>query len=190
MAQRGVGSGEVEALAWSVLAMGSSGLLGLLWLGWRAAHKAWVLLLTVIWVLYGLLGYPLLNDSSSARGVMTRAGQLVGPDAELALVGWKEQNMLMADRPVRDFGFKRDWLLQLDDALQWQQQKPGQRWLLVQQPLLLSCIDRDRAVPVGTANRRGWWLVPAAAVRQQPCPVTAADQQQVRQAQGPADDES
>ena len=190
MAQRGVGSGEVEALAWSVLAMGSSGLVGLLWLGWRAAHKAWVLLLTVIWVLYGLLGYPLLNDSSSARGVMTRAGQLVGPDAELALVGWKEQNMLMADRPVRDFGFKRDWLLQLDDALQWQQQKPGQRWLLVQQPLLLSCIDRDRAVQVGTANRRGWWLVPAAAVRQQPCPVTAADQQQVRQAQGPADDES
>jgi hypothetical protein len=139
-------------------------------------------------VLYSLLGYPLLNDSSSARGVMTRAGQLVGPQAELALVGWKEQNLLMADRPVRDFGFKRDWLLQLDDALHWQQQAPALRWLLLQQPLMLSCIDREQALLVGTANRRQWWLVPANAVHQ-PCRANAADRQQVRQAQGPADDE-
>lgn len=191
VAQRGIGTGQVRALAWSVLAMGAGGVAGLLWFGWRKAHKAWVLLLGVVWVLYGLLGYPLLNDSSSARGVMARAGQLAGPTAELALVGWKEQNLLMADRVVVDFGFRRDWLRQLDDALHWQQQRPQQRWLLLQQPLMLSCIDREQALFVGTANRRQWWLVPAQAVHR-PCRATPADRQQVRQAQGQglADEES
>lgn len=188
VAQRGIAAAQVTALGWSVLAMGSAGLAALCWLGWRNAHKAWVVLLTVVWVTYGLVAYPFLNDSSSARGVMARAGQLVGPQAELALVGWKEQNLLMADRPVRDFGFKRDWLLQLEDALAWQQQRPQQRWLLLQQPLLLSCMQREQALWVGTANRRQWWLVPATAVHR-PCQATAADRQQVRQAQGPADDE-
>ena len=188
MQQRGLGSGQLQALGWSVLAMGAAGVASLCWSGWRAAHRAWAVLLAVIWVLYGLLGYPILNDSSSARGVMQRAGQMIGPQAELALVGWKEQNLLMADRPVRDFGFRRDWLLQLDDALAWQRQQPQQRWLLVQQPLLLSCIDAKQAKWAGTANRRQWWLVPATAV-EHPCRKTAADVRQVRQAQGTAPDE-
>lgn len=93
--------------------------------------------------------------------------------------------MLMADRPVRDFGFKRDWLAQLDDALAWQQALPGRRWLFVQEPLMLACIDRSRARFAGTANRRRWWVVPAAAVGQ-PCRPTAEEARAVRQAQGGA----
>jgi len=36
---------------------------------------------------------------------MQRTGELIGPGAELGLVAWKEQNLLMADRPAADFGF-------------------------------------------------------------------------------------
>ena len=187
MAERGIGAATTAALGWCVLAMGAGGVAALAWLGWRRGHQVWALLLSVVWVIYGLCGYPLLNDSSSARGTMQRAGQLIGPRAELGLVGWKEQNLLMADRPARDFGFKRDWLRQLDDGIAWQQQAPARRWLFVQEPLLLSCIDRAQAQWAGTANRRRWWLVPGAAVATN-CRATAAEVQRVRQAQGRAEE--
>ena len=184
-AERGLDRATLQGMGWSVLAVGAAGVMALMWSGWRQAHRAWAALLLMAWVVYGTFGYILLNDSSSARGTMQRAGRLAGANAELALVGWKEQNMLMADRPVRDFGFKRDWLAQLDDALAWQQALPGRRWLFVQEPLMLACIDRSRARFAGTANRRRWWVVPAAAVGQ-PCRPTAEEARAVRQAQGGA----
>ena len=69
-------------------------------------------ILAGVWVLYGLVAYPLLNDSSSARGLMAQAGARIGGDAELGLVAWKEQNLLMADRAATTFGFvmKTAWL--------------------------------------------------------------------------------
>jgi 4-amino-4-deoxy-L-arabinose transferase-like glycosyltransferase len=185
---RGVTQATTAALAWNVLAMGSGGLVALLWLGWRRAHLALVVLLCLMWVLYGLNGYRLLNDSSSARGTMQRVGALIGPHAELGLVAWKEQNRLMADRPAADFGFKRDWVAQMHDALAWQAQHPQRRWLLVQEPAMLSCVERESAIMAGMANRRRWWLVPATAVTL-PCRTTAQEVRQVRQAQGLTDDE-
>lgn len=181
--QRGLALATTTALAWTLLAIGAGGLAAQGWLGWRRAHLAVAVLLTLGWVLYGLNGYRLLNDSSSARGTMVRAGALIGAQAELGLVAWKEQNMLMADRPVTDFGFKRDWVAQMHDGLAWQAQRPQRRWLLVQEPAMLSCIDRAAAISVGTANRRRWWLVPATAVVL-PCRTTAQDVRRVRQAQG------
>jgi hypothetical protein len=46
--------------------------------GWRRSHLALVSTLAVAWVLYGLVGYPLLNDSSSARGLMRDVGARLG----------------------------------------------------------------------------------------------------------------
>jgi hypothetical protein len=34
---------------------------------------------------------------------------------------------------------------------------------MVQDVALPACVQRDRAKPIGLANRRAWWLVPAAA---------------------------
>jgi hypothetical protein len=115
-------------------------------------------------VLYGVVAYPLLNDSSSARGLMQEAGRRIGPDAELGLVAWKEQNLLMADRPAMTFGFVTPWPQQLQRGIAWQAQAPLQRWLMVQDPALQPCVDRRQAQPIGLANRRAWWLVPASAV--------------------------
>jgi hypothetical protein len=120
-------------------------------------------MLTGIWVLYGLVAYPLLNDSSSARGLMLQAGQHMPADAELGLVAWKEQNLLMADRPAATFGFSAPWPLQMQRAIAWQRQAPQRRWLMVQDVALPACVRRDRATPIGLANRRAWWLLPAAA---------------------------
>jgi hypothetical protein len=115
-------------------------------------------------VLYGLVAYPLLNDSSSARGLMLEAGQAIGPGAELGLVAWKEQNLLMADRPAVTFGFVTPWPQQFQRAIAWQAQAPQHRWLMVQGVALPTCVDRSRGQSIGLANRREWWLLQAAAV--------------------------
>jgi len=164
MGSRGIDQAAVASLAWAAVAMGCWGIVSLLAWGHRRAHLGVVSTLTGVWLLYSLVGYPLLNSASSASGLMHAVGQRIGPDAELGLVAWKEQNLLMADRPAATFGFQKDWDAQLRDGVAWQAQAPARRWLLVQQDALLPCVDRSRAELAGISNRRRWWLVPAAAV--------------------------
>ncbi|HEX6832165.1 MAG TPA: dolichyl-phosphate-mannose--protein mannosyltransferase, partial [Rudaea sp.] len=103
--------------------------------------------------------------SSSAAGVMRRAGEIIGADGELALVAWKEQNLLLADRHARDFGFVRPWHEQLADAIRWQEAAPGApRWVFILADAMEPCIARDKATYVGHANRREWWLFRSDAV--------------------------
>jgi 4-amino-4-deoxy-L-arabinose transferase-like glycosyltransferase len=157
-------SSDSAPFAWSLLAMGIGAWASLLWFGRRRPIAAMLSTLTVIWVLYGLLVYPLLNDSSSARGLMTAVDRRLPAQAQLGLVAWKEQNLLMAQRKVTTFGFRMPWGEQLRHGIEWQSQAPAQRWLLVQEPALSTCVDRSKAEFAGRSNRRAWWLVPAAAV--------------------------
>ena len=151
-------------LAWMFTAVGGFGLGGCLWFGRRRAHAALVAMLAALWVLYSLVGAPLLNDGSSSRGLMRNVGAAIGPDAELGLVGWREQQLLMADRPAADFGFKRDPARQFADGVRWQHARPASRWLLVEQGEgLPACIDPARARDMDVANGRRWWLLDAEA---------------------------
>ena len=170
VAERGLSLAQAQAGAWLLLAIAAWAFGCLLWFGRRRAPLALAWLLAGLWVLYGVAAYPLLNDSSSARGLMVQAGQRLGPDAELGLVAWKEQNLLMADRPAATFGFVTPWKEQFARGLRWQAQAPQRRWLMVQDAALPACVDRARAEPVGLANRRAWWLVPSNATTA--CPAT------------------
>ncbi|WP_395624630.1 ArnT family glycosyltransferase [Thermomonas sp.] len=156
-----------EGLAAMFVATGGVGIGALLWFGRRRAQAALVALLATLWVLYSLVAAPLLNDGSSSRGLMRQVGTAIGPTAQLGLVGWREQQLLMADRPAADFGFKRDPKAQFADALWWQRQaSPVPRWLLVEGSVLPACVDTARARDMGNANRRRWWLLPGAATRE------------------------
>ena len=155
--------GIARGLALMFSAIGGVGLAALPWCGRRRAQVALVALLATLWVLYSLVGAPLLNDGSSSRGLMRRVGVAIGPAAQLALVGWREQQLLMADRDAKTFGFKRDPTLQFADALAWQRQAPALRWVLIEGSALPPCVDKVHARDMGNANRRQWWLVPAAA---------------------------
>ncbi|MBL0228319.1 glycosyltransferase family 39 protein [Thermomonas sp.] len=156
-----------EGLAAMFVATGGVGIGALLWFGRRRAQAALVALLATLWVLYSLVAAPLLNDGSSSRGLMRQVGTAIGPTAQLGLVGWREQQLLMADRPAADFGFKRDPKAQFADALGWQRQaSPAPRWLLVEGSVLPACVDTARARDMGNANRRRWWLLPGAATRE------------------------
>ncbi|KQH74242.1 ArnT family glycosyltransferase [Xylella fastidiosa subsp. sandyi] len=155
---------DVRVIAWGGVAVASWGVFSLLAFSQRRPVVAVFSVLTTLWLVFGLVLMPVVNDSSSARGVMMIAGKRIGPAAELGLVAWKEQNLLMADRSVATFGFLVPWDEQLRRGIAWQVQRPRQRWLLVQEAAMFGCINRSASVFVGSSNRRAWWLVPAWAV--------------------------
>jgi 4-amino-4-deoxy-L-arabinose transferase-like glycosyltransferase len=132
---------RLRGAAWAV-----GGGMAALWLGWSIGIA------------------PLLNDSSSAAGLMARVRAQLAPGDEVGLVAWKEQNLLMLDHAAVDFGFTRPWTRQYADAVAWQARDPAHRWLFVQEPAMGACVRRDRAIDLGHANRREWWLFRADAV--------------------------
>jgi 4-amino-4-deoxy-L-arabinose transferase-like glycosyltransferase len=162
--QRGLEAGG-QMLWLFVLTVGAVALVSSLWLRARRSVLALALTLATLWLGWSLWVYPVLNDSTSAAAVMRRAGEMIGKDAELGLVAWKEQNLLHADRPVRDFGFVKPWHLQLAEAQRWQADSPERRWLFVLRTAFGACVDADKALYVGHANRREWFLLRTNAFR-------------------------
>ena len=161
--ERGLEAAQLRAAGWMLVAMGAGIALAMAWSGVRRAHLGVVAGLASTWILFGIVAYPLLDASSSSRELMHDARVRIGPTAELGLVAWKEQNLLMAEGPVETFGFRRAPADQLHAAAAWQSRAPASRWLMVQDSALLPCVDRARAVALGAANRREWSLLPAAA---------------------------
>jgi hypothetical protein len=131
--------------------------------------------MAALWLGWSLGIAPLLNDSSSAAGLMARARAHLAPSDQVGLVAWKEQNLLMLDRPAVDFGFTRPWTQQYGQAVAWQAGDPVHRWLFVQEPAMGACVRRDRAIDLGHANRREWWLFKADAVIPGCVPDSAAE---------------
>lgn len=162
--QRGLEAGGAQLWLF-VLAIGAVAAVSALLLRTRRSLLALGLTLAAIWLGWSFWAYPVLNDSTSAALVMRKAGAAIGPDAELGLVAWKEQNLLHVDRPAKDFGFVRPWHLQLAQAQQWQAEQPQKRWLFVLRDAFGSCVDADKAQFVGHSNRREWYLLRSDAFR-------------------------
>jgi 4-amino-4-deoxy-L-arabinose transferase-like glycosyltransferase len=160
VAERGLGP-EARWL-WAMLAaVGAIGMVAAL--HWRREGlRALGAVLLALCVGYGFVAYPLLDPSSSARGIMQRARSLAGADAPIALVAWKEQNLLQAVGPTVEFGFRRDADEQLQAASDWLEGDASKRRLLLSQPREGgTCFGGGAGdvVKVGTANRRDWYLV-------------------------------
>lgn len=157
-------AGGSRVFWWLLLAIGASFLVPAALLRFRRGLAALLAGLTLTWMIWSLGFYPQLNASSSAAGVMARARVLAGPDTEIGLVAWKEQNLLMLEGPRRDFGFQKPWPEQYREAAEWLQAAPAQRRMFVLGAAMGECVDRARAAHLGHANRRDWWLVGADAL--------------------------
>lgn len=149
---------------WMLLSIGAVGLAVVAFTRVRRAPLGWLLFAGMLWGTYGLWGYPMLNGDRSARDVMAHARAIAGPDATIGLLAWKEQNLLMAQGPVTEFGFLEAWPQQYVDATTWLRQAPTQRWVFSLDQAMGNCVDRRRATYVGHANRREWWMFQAGAV--------------------------
>jgi 4-amino-4-deoxy-L-arabinose transferase-like glycosyltransferase len=166
-----------------------------LWWGMCIALGAWLLLQAVIfrrrvgvavlagmagvWVIWGLGMAPLLARASSPAAMASRVEQTIGPQAELALVAWKEELPLAFARPLTDFGFVTPWHQQLASAIRWQAQAPSHRWVLVLADVMGTCIDPSATVDAGITSGRDWRLFRSDAVmpscRQGDVPVGAVE---------------
>jgi len=160
-----------------LLAVGAAGLVVAALTRVRRAPLGWLLFAGVLWSVYGLWGYPMLNGDRSARDVMVHARAIAGPDASIGLLAWKEQNLLMAQGPVAEFGFLKPWPQQYADAITWLQADPARRWIFSLDEAMGRCVDRRRATYVGHANRREWWMFQAAAATPGCMPGTNAEQE-------------
>ena len=139
----------------------------------RGLHALWAGM-AGFWILWGLWASPLLNDSNSAVGVMRKAGQIAGPTAQIGMVGWKEQNLLMADRVMQDFGFTQPSQQQFAKAVAWQAAAPDTRWIFALREAVRPCVDESKATLAGYANRRQWWMFRSDAVMPNCVPRDAA----------------
>ncbi|HUW53802.1 MAG TPA: glycosyltransferase family 39 protein [Rhodanobacter sp.] len=151
-------------LWWLLLSVGLAGMAIAALTRVRHAALGWLAFAGTLWVLYGLWGYPVLNGDRSAADVMLRARHIAGPGATIGLVAWKEQNLLMAQGPVVEFGFLKPWPQQYAEATAWLQAAPTQRWIFSLDTAMGDCVNRRRARYVGHANRREWWMYQADAV--------------------------
>jgi hypothetical protein len=93
---------------------------------------------------------------------MRKAREVAGAGVEFGMVAWKEQNLLMAQGPVREFGFRKKWPAQYVEAVAWQEQVPG-RWVFILDEAMGDCVDKSKATFVANANRRQWWMFQAHA---------------------------
>ncbi|MBE1162317.1 ArnT family glycosyltransferase [Dyella acidiphila] len=155
--------GPVGSLWWMCIVIGAAQWLLLAWFR-RRVHLAVAGGMLVLWAVWGLWAYPLLNGSSSAADLMANVRAHLAPQDEIALVDWKEQNMLMLDRPAVDFGFSAATSDQFAQAVQWQAAAPATRWIFAEAPSMGRCVERSKAINIGHANRRDWWLFKADAV--------------------------
>jgi 4-amino-4-deoxy-L-arabinose transferase-like glycosyltransferase len=154
-----------HALWWMFVVIGAAQLLLIATLRVRRAVAAVAGGMAVMWMVWSLWAYPILNDSSSAAALMQDVRERLPPGDELGMVAWKEQNLLMLNHPATDFGFTQPWHEQYAAAVKWQAQDPTRRWLFALDAVMANCVDRSKAVSLGHANRREWWMFKADAVK-------------------------
>jgi len=173
---------DLGHMVWGmIIAIGAVFVAAAVWFRPRRGIHALLTGIGALWLIWSFWSYPLLNDSSSAKGVMQRARELAGPGVEIGLVAWKEQNLLMAVGPVRDFGFVLHWDKQFDEATQWQAADPTGRPIFILGEAMGRCVDRSKAKLVGHANRREWWLFRGDAVIPDCVQDAAVDAEQAKQ---------
>ena len=151
-------------VGWWLIGFAVASLVAVVVLRLRRVGLAVVLTTVLLWTMYGLGAMPALDPYSSASAVMDKVRARIGPDAELGMVAWREQNLLQTDPQAKDFGFKRPLAGQWEDAARWVTQDPQRRWLFVLDKAMSPCADRSAVIDIGSANRNNWQLLPGTAL--------------------------
>lgn len=118
---------------------------------------ALLLLLAGIWTVQGVWLAPRIDPIRSGTDLMAQVDAAMPGDGELGLVGWKEQFLLHARRPVVHFGFRRNPDDEMRDAVAWLSAAPGRR-LLIAASRMSPCLDADAALPIAHRHQREWRL--------------------------------
>lgn len=164
LAGRDVDLASQHALAIWMLVLGIA--LVLIVIGWGRRHigRAAVATSCTLWLVYGIGLMPALDPFASASRLMQHVRDVAGPNGQLGLVDWREQNYLQAGRSVTDFGFKAPINQQWELAWHWAAQAPTTRLLLVSQVAAEQCSGQTHPLWTGQANRTTWVLLDGTEV--------------------------
>ena len=147
-------------------------LLGLLWflLLWLARKQFALVKMGIVsalgWVLISTWGYSMLDEMRTPRSLMLHTAEVIGEDAELGLVNFKEQFILFSPMSVTHFSYLASVEEQERNAWQWMQENK-QRYLLVPSGAELSCFDIKGGKSMGMAHRDEWILLSATELKPQ-----------------------
>jgi len=162
--KRAIDPWVLPQVGWWLIGFGAATLVVALMLRLRRAGLAVVLTTVMLWAMYGLGAMPALDPYSSASLVMDKVRARIGPDAELGMVAWREQNLLQTHPQATDFGFKRPVAEQWEAAARWVAQDPQRRWLFVLDKAMSPCAEPSQVIDIGSANRNNWQLLPGTAL--------------------------
>lgn len=140
--------------------------------------------LGVAWLVVGFGVNPILNPSRSPEAVVRAAEARVPAGEPMLLVGFREQFLLYARRPVSHLPYIVPVETQALLSARWQAAAPG-RWVLGPEKALAASFDLARAEELGVRHRQKWLLVPPGSAR----PVGALTEEPVYTYTPPPDPE-
>ncbi len=165
MLERGLHADELQPIFLWVAAAGALCLLAAAVGRVRRGGHALVAALGLFWIVWGVGVAPLANHSVTSRELMLAVDRIAGPQGEVGMVAWKEQNLLMSPRPLTDFGFRAPPAVQFERALVWLREAPAQRWIFARHDEVQACLDETRVTLAGYANRWRWSMFQLDAVK-------------------------
>ncbi|MCE0555918.1 glycosyltransferase family 39 protein [Motilimonas sp. E26] len=116
--------------------------------------------LAVTWLLYGSLGYVLMNPTRTpAKQIMATVKERIGAEGELGLTLLKEQFLLFSTIPMTHFSYLSSHPEQYRNAWLWMNEKDNRYILTQARDKGVVCFDLNKGVLIGNAHRRDWILL-------------------------------
>jgi hypothetical protein len=134
---------------------------------------SWLLFIPSLWLLYSTWGYQLLEPVKTPKNVFVNMAKFIPADAEIGIVGLREQFLLFSPYHTTHFGYHTPEKLQFSKAWQWQKQGQSngkKRYILTFKKTDMQCFDINQAIDVGRAHSRDWIIFTDAA-QQDNCPA-------------------
>lgn len=115
------------------------------------------------WMLFATWGYQLLDSVRTPKAVLQHTAEVIGNDAQLGLLHFKEQFILFSPLDITHFSYLAPLSEQERNAWRWMQQG-DKRYLLLPGDDKLQCFDMSKGQNMGTAHRIDWYLLGADAL--------------------------
>lgn len=122
---------------------------------------AFTVAISLTWLLLCTWGYALFDPVRSADQLMTEVATYLGPRDQLAIVDFREQELLQADRPIMHWRYHDDIPSQVKDAVRWLKEGDN-RYVLVSESASSSCFADNAGIFLGHRHRHDWRLMSAA----------------------------
>ena len=128
----------------------------------RHAAVVWLGTLATVLAVVGLWISPEMNFIRSSEVFVRKVESMTRSVAELGLVAYTEENLLMSRRTTVNFGHSRwrQWEQEADDAAAWFAAKPG-RVLLVNEKVRQRCFAQGTVQSLQDGNGEAWYLASA-----------------------------